>query len=313
MELVTGVTGQDGGYLAELLLAAGRRTVGLVMPGETLPPWVTALQSQGLGLAACDLAEPSNWRLLLRELKPERVYHCAAISVPQEAANNARVSQQVNVTSVEVLCDWLRREAHESRGLVMSSSAVFGGGADAPLSETSPLNPQGEYASQKVRVLELAREARGRGQYCACAIPFNHESARRPDSFVLPKICRAAARISRGLQNKVQLGALSPQRDWGYAPEYAQALQWMLEVPEPQELVLATGEAHSVQEAVELAFGLADLNWRECINSDNALLRRDDPQVTVGDPKRAFIELGWEARTRFQALVKLLFDAALAE
>ncbi len=313
MDLVTGITGQDGGYLAELLLAAGRRTVGLVMPGESMPAWVTELQGRGLGLAACDLAEPSALRQLLRELKPERVYHCAAISVPLEAAANTQRSQQVNVTSVEVLCDWLRREAHDARVLAVSSSTIFGSSSEGLFDETSPVQADGEYARQKARVRELATEARGRGLYCACAIPFNHESPRRPDSFVLPKVCRAAARISRGRQNGLELGALSPIRDWGYAPEYAQALQWMLDVPQPLELVLATGEAHSVQELVETAFGLAGLDWRAHVSSDSSLLRPLDPQSSVGNPRRAFVELGWEARTRFSELVGLIYAAALLE
>ncbi|MCC7479493.1 GDP-mannose 4,6-dehydratase [bacterium] len=313
MDLVTGVTGQDGGYLAELLLQSGRRTIGLVLPGEKLPAWVLELQARGLGLAACDLREPGEFRQLLRELKPERVFHCAAVSVPQQAARNAQVSQQINITSVEVLCDWLRREAAEARVLTVSSSAVFGPAVEGPCDESFASQPEGEYAQQKARVRQLAVETRARGLFCACAIPFNHESPRRPDSFVLPKVCRAAASISLGRQQSLELGALSPSRDWGYAPEYVQAMQWMLDVPEPHELVLATGEAHSVQELVELAFSLGGLNWKEHVSSDAGLIRPGDAQLSVGNPRRAYVELGWEARTKFEALVRLVFEQLRSE
>lgn len=312
MDLVTGVTGQDGGYLAAQLLAAGRRVVGLVMPGEALPPWVIELQAQGLGLSACDLADPSSFRHLLRELKPERVYHCAAVSVPRAAAADTRLSRLVNVTSVEVLCDWLRRDQHDARALVVSSSAVFASSPE-PQDESSPSLPLSEYGRQKTEVRQLAAEARGRGLFAACAIPFNHESPRRSDDFVLPKLCRAAARISLGLQHAVELGALSPRRDWGYAPEYTQAMQWMLEVAQPLELVLATGEAHSVGELAELAFAAAGLPAAEYLRSSSELLRGDDQSISVGKPRRAFMELGWEARTQLAELVALMVKAARSE
>jgi GDPmannose 4,6-dehydratase len=152
MDLVTGVSGQDGSFLAELLLAAGRRVIGLVPPGEIPPPWLPGIQQQGLGLHACDLADPVGFRHLLREFKPERVYHCAAVSLPAAAAAEPASSRVVNVTSAEVLCDWLRRDAHGSRLLLVSSSAVFGPCREGvPHCEDSPSLPQGEYARQKPR------------------------------------------------------------------------------------------------------------------------------------------------------------------
>lgn len=319
--LVSGVSGQDGSYLAESLIAKppeggdGRplRTIGIVRPGDPIPPYVAELQRRGLGLAACDIADSGAWRRLLRETAPQRVYHCAGLSVPGAVNADPRLAGQVNVASAVALLDWQAKDAHKARVLLVSSSSVFGRPAESPQNEDTPPAPIDEYGRQKQRLRELAREARDRGFFCACAIPFNHESPRHSEDFVLPKICRSAARIKLGRQELLRLGDLSARRDWGYAPEYAQGLRWFLEAQDPIEAILATGEAHSVGEALALAFARCGLDPDKQAAWDATLMRPNDFSASVGDAARAKRELGWSPKSRFADLVVLLVDAALAD
>lgn len=309
--LITGINGQDGSYLAEQLQAAGHAPAGLIPPHESVQPYLQDASGKPLyRLEHCDLAEPAELRKLLRALKPDRIFHLAAMSFPPLCEQQPELSRKINVTSVEVLCEWLHRDSPGSRALVCSSAAVFGA-QPAPHSESTAPAPGSEYGRQKQRVRELAQQARADGLYVACAIPFNHESERRPESFAFAKICRGAARIARGQQPSLELGNLDPVRDWGYAPEYAQAMSWMLEMPQPLELVLATGEGHSVRELVDAAFAAAGIEPAPYVRSDPGLLRGHDPGRSIGDPTRALEELNWEARTRFSALVQRLVQAQL--
>jgi len=312
--LITGISGQDGSYLAEQLLAEGHQLTGLIMPSEKLPPYIEQMRRVGgCELMHCDLADPAAFRHLLRTQRPQKVFHLAAVSQPAKCASDPATSRAINVTSVEVLCDWLRREQPSARVLVVSSSAIFGDTGLQPKGEQAPLYPQNEYGRQKQAVRQLAAQARAEGHYVACAIPFNHESERRPEDFVFAKVCHSAARIRCKLQERLTLGDTSPVRDWGYAPEYATAMRWMLDIDKPTELVLATGEGHSVAELVDAAFGYLGLDVHRYVMSDPALRRAGDPQHSVGDASRAWEELGWEAVTRFEALVQTLTDAALAQ
>jgi GDPmannose 4,6-dehydratase len=310
--LITGINGQDGSYLAEQLLAAGHQPTGLIPPHEPVQPYLLDAVGKPLyRLEHCDLAEPAQLRHLLRALKPDRVFHLAAISFPPHCEQNPELSRKVNVTSVEVLLEWLHRDSPASRALVCSSSAVFGS-SSAPLQESSPVQPGSEYGRQKQQVRELAAQARREGLFAACAIPFNHESERRPERFAFAKICVGAARIALGQQQYIELGNLDPVRDWGYAPEYVTAYTWMLDVTQPAELVIATGEGHTVSALVDAAFAEAGLAPEAYIRRDATLLRNHDPSVSVGNPARALEELNWEAGTKFHALVRRLVRAAVA-
>jgi GDPmannose 4,6-dehydratase len=307
------VTGQDGGYLAELLAAAGEHVLGLVHPHDTLPPHIVALQEQGrLTLVPCELADPAEFRHVLKEEQPGRVFHLAAQSQPLLCERDPLGSRQVNVVSCEVLVEWLRREQHDGRILLTSSAAVFGEAAAAPQNEATPSNPDSEYGRQKQLVRELAAAARKEGLFVACAIPFNHESERRSEDFVFAKVCNSVARIAQGRQLGLRLGSLSPRRDWGYAPEYVQALAWMLDIPQPQELVLGTGESHSVEELARLACSVAGLEYAEVVSADPVLVIEHAPGIAElrADAGLAWKELGWEAQTRFAELVERLVKAA---
>ncbi len=309
--LITGVTGQDGSYLAEQLATTNKRLVGTLHPHEAIPPYVAELQARGsLSLHMCDIGDTVAFRHLLRDVQPHRVFHLAAISTASETAANLEQSQRVNVASVEALVDWAKRDSPNSRTLVMSSASAFGT-APAPQSEDTPCSPADEYGRQKLRVRQIAADARRTGCFVACAIPFNHESPRRDDRFVFAKVCRAAASISRGLQQKLTLGNLEARRDWGYAPEYCAALLAMLDAPEPLELVLATGESRSVRELAAAAFARAGItDWEPHVDSDFMLHRAGDFDL-VGDASRALQAIGWLAQTRFAQLVELMVDSAL--
>jgi GDPmannose 4,6-dehydratase len=311
--LVTGVCGQDGSYLAEQLLTAGHEIVGVMAPGETIPPYVGALRESGAcELVACNLAAPADFRHLLRLRSPDRVFHLGAVSSPAACESHPSGSRRVNVASVEVLLDWQKRDMPEARLLVASSAAIFGMPRQSPQDETTPVNPLGEYARQKLAVREAAAAARKAGAFVSCVIPFNHESPRRPEQFVFAKICNSAVRIAKGEQKQIELGNLHSRRDWGYAQEYATAMAWMLDIDEPTELVLATGEAHSVQELAQAAFARVGLEAAKCIASNPALSLAEDPPELCGKPDKAWTELGWEAQTRFAALIDLMIGAAQA-
>jgi len=309
--MVTGVGGQDGSYLAEQLVAAGQQVIGVVHPHEPQPAYLDVLRTTGsCELVPSDLADPAAFRLLLRHHSPTRVYHMAAVANPRQCALKPELSRKVNVTSVDVLCDWVRRDMREARVLVVSSVAVFGK-APGPQNENTPAAPAGEYAQQKQAVREIAAAARGDGLFFACAIPFHHESPRRTEDYVFAKVCRAAARIARGEQRELSLGNTSARRDWGYAPEYATAMAWMLDVEAPHELVLATGESHSVNELVGAAFAAAGIDSGGCVHTDETLMRVDDALDLRGDASRAWQELDWEASTKFSMLVELMVKEAL--
>lgn len=311
--MITGVGGQDGSYLAEQLVAAGQQVIGVVHPQEPQPAYLDALRKTGsCELVPCDLADPAAFRLLLRHHSPARVYHLAAVANPRQCALKPELSHQVNVISVEVLNDWVRRDMRDARVLIVSSVAVFGKAPGPPQNESTPAAPAGEYALQKQAVRELAVAARRDGLFFACAIPFHHESPRRTEDYVFAKVCRAAVRIARGEQQELSLGNTSALRDWGYAPEYVTAMAWMLDVEAPHELVLATGESHSVDELVDAAFSAAGIDPGGCIHTDETLMRVDDPQELRGDASRAWDELGWEASTKFNVLVELMVRATLA-
>ena len=311
--LITGVDGQDGSYLAEQLLAAGERLVGMVEPGREPADYIKCLRDHGnCELTACDLREPAAFRQLLRRHMPEKVFHLAAISHPLACEADPRLSRSVNLTSIEVLLDWLRREQPEGRVLTVSSAAVFGNPRLAPQSEETPPAPNNEYARQKQEVRRMSAAAREAGLFVACAIPFNHESPRRTDDFVFAKVCRGVGRIRRGELDRLTLGNLGVLRDWGYAPEYAMAMAWMLDIDRPNELVLATGESHSVGELAAEACRLAGLDAQQVVVSDPALARAGDAAELRGDATRAWDELGWEAGTKFRDLVKLMVEAAEA-
>ncbi len=310
--LITGVSGQDGIYLAQQMLDQGEVVIGTVRPGSAPSREVLQLEQQrNCELTGIDMLNLAGLRGLLRQTMPKRVVHLAAASRPAACDADPIESRTVNISSTEVILDWLKRDNPQARVLLLSSSAIFGDPLEEPQNEQTARRPINEYGRQKLEVAQMAEQARQNGLFVSCAIPFNHESPRRSEDFVFAKIVNSAARIKLGQQKRLELGALNTRRDWGYAPEFVKAFIWMLEVDKPTELVLATGELHSVSELVDDVFRELGLDQHKYLRHSADLLRSGDPKEQVGDPSRAWTELGWEPQTKYGQLWRLMLEAAL--
>jgi GDPmannose 4,6-dehydratase len=314
---VTGVTGQDGSYLAELLVAEGTRVVGLARDvaaaraglGALSPELARALADGTLELVAGDLRDAASLARAVRAAAPDEVYNLAAQSHVGGAWSDPDLTRDVVARGVERLLAALDAEAPDARFLQASSAAMYGRTGGTPCDETTPFAPEGPYAEAKLAAHEATRTARARGRFAAAAILFNHESPRRPPACVTRKVTRAAARIAAGLERTVELGALGARRDWGAAWDHVAALPLIVRADEPSDFVVATGVAHSVEELCERAFAAVGLAWRDHVTSAAALLRPAEIDVLVGDPTRARERLGWRAGTTFEELVRIMVAA----
>ena len=316
--LITGVTGQDGSYLAELLLEKGYEVHGVIRRASTFntgridhlyrdphQPGTTFFTHYG------DLADPVVLTRLVHDLAPDEIYHLGAQS-------HVRVSFQIPEYTLDVsglgtlrMLEAIRDSGVQTRFYQASSSEVFGS-TPPPQSEDSAFEPRSPYAIAKATAHWTTvnyREAYG--LFAVNGILFNHESPRRGETFVIRKITRAAARIRAGLEEKLFLGNLDARRDWGYAPEYVEAMWRMLQLDEPDDFVIATGESHSVREAVEIAFARAGLDPADHVEIDTRYYRPTEVDDLRGDASKARRELGWEPKVGFQELVELIVDADL--
>jgi GDPmannose 4,6-dehydratase len=300
--LVTGIGGQDGFYLAELLNGHGYEVFG------------TALSSpEGLDerirLVDLELADA------IAELKPDETYHLASASFVPASWEDPVGTSTFAAASTAALLDALRRDHPEGRFLNPASAEIFGVPGTSPQTEETPIAPITPYGAGKAFAHFLTGAFRRRyGLHASSAILFNHESPRRPEQFVTRKVSRGAAAISLGLEQELRLGDLTASRDWGYAPDYVRAMWLMLQADEPDDFVVATGEAHTVQEFVTAAFEHVGLDWRDYVRYDESLSRgaSDSPEL-VGDPTKIRERLGWEPEVRFEELVHRLVDADLAD
>ncbi len=313
--LITGITGQDGSYLAELLLGKGYEVHGVVrrasLVSRTRLDELSALLDEEtnsrLHLHYGDLSDQTSLCKLVEWLHPEEVYNLAAQS-------HVRVSFEVPESTFDVtglgafrVLECVRRGAPDARVYQAGSSEMFGKNSNLQQNEATPFHPQSPYGIAKVFAHHTAvhyREAHS--MFVSNGILFNHESPRRGENFVTRKIAIAAARIAAGLEDEVQLGNLDAKRDWGYAPEYVEAMWRMLQYDKPGEFVVATGETHSVQEFLELAFQEVGLDYRNFVSHQGDLERPTDVDYLCGDASRAEKELGWTANLRFEGLVKLM-------
>jgi GDPmannose 4,6-dehydratase len=300
--LVTGIGGQDGSYLAELLLGHGYEVFG------------TTLSSTGRLDDRVQLVE-LEVGAAIRELRPDETYHLASASFVPASWEDPAGTAGFAATSVAELLDALRREHPEGRFLNAASAEMFGIPSETPQSEETPVAPVTPYGAGKAFAHFLTGAFRRQyGLHASSAILYNHESERRSEQFLTRKVSRGAAAISLGLEQELRLGDLSARRDWGYAPDYVRAMWLMLQADEPDDYVVATGEAHTVEEFVAAAFAHVGLDWRKHVRRDESLVRgASDSPALVGDPTKLRERLGWEPEVRFAELVRRMVDADIAE
>ena len=315
--LITGITGQDGSYLAELLLSKGYEVHGIVRRSSSfnrgrIDPIYSdpQLQSTKLFLHYGDLSEGSSLVRLLDKLGPEEIYNLAAQSHVRVSFDNPEYSTDVNATGTVRLLEAIRESGIKPRFYQASSSEMYGKVREVPQNELTPFYPRSPYAASKVYAYWITVNYREAYKLHATnGILFNHESHRRGESFVTRKITRAVAHIQAGLQEKLYLGNLDAKRDWGYAKEYVEAMWLMLQQEKPDDYVVATGETHSVREFLEEAFGHVDLDWKKYVAMDERYLRPSEVDLLLGDASKAKRQLGWAPKTKFSDLVKLMVDA----
>jgi GDPmannose 4,6-dehydratase len=318
--LITGISGQDGSYLAELLLEKGYEVHGLLRRSSSfntgrIDHLYQDPHESGVRLFTHygDLTDPVSLTHLLYRVQPDEIYHLGAQSHVRVSFDIPGYTFDATAAGTLRLLEAMREAGVESRFYQASSSEMFGAAAP-PQSESTPFHPRSPYAVAKVAgywAVVNYREAYG--LFASNGILFNHESPRRGETFVTRKITRAVARIKHGLQDKLYMGNLDAKRDWGYAPDYVDAMWRMLQQDEPDDFVVATGETHSVREFLEAAFTHAGLDWEEHVEIDPKYFRPSEVDVLLGDPSKAREQLGWEPTVTFDQLVQIMVDADIKE
>ncbi len=316
--LITGITGQDGSYLAELLLSKGYEVHGLIRRASTFNTQrIDHLYSDPhepgtrLLLHYGDLSDSSVLTNLLYEIRPDEVYHLGAQSHVGVSFDMPDYTGDVTGLGTVRLLEAIRRSRVKCRLCQASSSEMFGD-SPPPQSEQSFFRPRSPYAASKVYAHWMVANYReGYGLFTCNSIMFNHESPRRGETFVSRKITRGVSGILAGRQKKLFLGNLDARRDWGYAPEYVEGMWLMLQQDQPGDLVFGTGESHSVREFVEEAFGYVNLDWRHYVEIDPRYFRPTEVDFLQADPSEAKRRLGWEPRVTFRDLVRIMVDADL--
>ena len=310
--LVTGVTGQDGSYLAELLLQQGYEVLGMVRRSSTVNfERIEHFQDQ-ITIVSGDLMDHLSLVHLLHDYRPHEVYNLAAQSFVPTSWTQPVLTGDVSGLGVTRLLDAIRLVDPGIRFYQASSSEMFGKVRETPQSETTPFYPRSPYGVAKVYGHWITVNYReSYGLYACSGICFNHESPRRGHEFVTRKVCRAAARISAGLQQELRLGNLDSRRDWGYAPDFVRGMWLMLQQDEPDDYVLATGRTHSIRQLLEAAFGAVNLDYEAYVVQDPRFMRPAEVDLLVGDPTKAREKLGWQAETSFEELVQIMVAAEL--
>ncbi len=317
--LITGITGQDGSYLAELLLSKGYDVYGMIRRSSSFNTGRIDHLYQDphdadirLHLIYGDLNDASSLNQILRRVAPDEVYNLGAQSHVRVSFDVPEYTAEVTALGTVRLLEAIREEGIECRFYQASSSELYGKVAETPQSETTPFYPRSPYAAAKAYAYHITRNYReAYGMFACNGILFNHESPRRGETFVTRKITRAATRIKLGMQEKLFLGNLDAQRDWGYAGDYVDAMWRMLQAETADDYVIATGETHSVREFLEETFRLLDLDWKKCVEFDERYLRPAEVDLLLGDASRARKELGWKPKVGFRELVKMMVDSDL--
>lgn len=315
--LITGITGQDGSYIAELLLAKGYEVHGIIRRASTFntgridhlytDPHINGVR---LFLHYGDIADSTNLIKLLYRIQPDEIYHLAAQSHVRVSFDIPEYTGDVTGLGTIRILEAIRETGLKAKFYQASSSEMFGQAKEIPQRETTPFYPRSPYAVAKVYAYWVTVNYReSYGMFACNGILFNHESPRRGETFVTRKVSRSVARIRAGLEHELYLGNLESKRDWGYAKEYVEPIWLMLQQELPDDYVIATGETHSVRELVEEAFSYVGLDWRKYVKDDPRYYRPSEVDILIGDPTKAKKFLSWEAKTRFKGLVRLMVDA----
>jgi len=315
--LITGITGQDGSYLAELLLTKGYEVHGIIRRASTfntgrLEPIYSDphdLKSR-LFLHYGDLSDGSGLARLMGNIQPDEVYNLAAQSHVRVSFDAAEYTADVTATGAVRLLESIRQTGITPRFYQASSSEMFGLVQQVPQNEKTPFYPRSPYGCAKVYAYWITVNYReSYNLHANNGILFNHESPRRGETFVTRKITRAVAHIKAGLQDKLYLGNLDSKRDWGFAKEYVEAMWLMLQQPKPDDYVVATGETHSIREFLDVAFGHVGLDWHKHVDIDPRYFRPAEVDLLIGDASKARRQLNWEPKTKFADLARLMVDA----
>jgi GDPmannose 4,6-dehydratase len=307
---ITGITGQDGSYLAEILLEKGYEVFGMVRRSSSFNTARIDHIFGDIELVFGDLSDGSVLNQLMRTIRPDEVYNLGAQSHVRVSFDIPEYTADTDAMGTLRLLDAIREEGVQARFYQASSSEMFGQAREIPQTEETPFHPRSPYGVSKVFSYWITRNYReAYGMFAVNGILFNHESPRRGPTFVTRKITRAVGAILRGEQSELRLGNLEAKRDWGYAKEYMEGAWKMLQVDAADDFVLATGETHSVAEFLAEAFGHADLDWRDYVQIDERYYRPSEVDVLIGDYSKAKAKLGWEPSVRFKELVHMMVDA----
>ncbi|HEY6149947.1 MAG TPA: GDP-mannose 4,6-dehydratase [Gaiellaceae bacterium] len=310
--LITGITGQDGSYLAELLLEKGYEVFGMTRRASTENVERIGHLVDRLTLLQGDLLDPPSLDAAIREARPNEVYNLAAQSFVPTSWNQPVLTAEFTAVGVTRMLEAIRAVDPSIRFYQASSSEMFGKVREVPQTELTPFHPRSPYGVAKVYGHYITVNYReSYDLFAVSGILFNHESPRRGLEFVTRKITDGVARIKLGLAENLALGTLDSERDWGFAGDYVEAMWLMLQQDEPSDYVVATGETHFVREFVELAFERAGLDWEQYVVQDERFMRPAEVDQLIGDPSKAKEQLGWQPRTSFRELVEMMVDADL--
>ncbi len=311
--LITGITGQDGSHLAELLLDKGYEVVGMVRRSSTVNFERIAHIQDKITFAPADLLDEGSMINVLREHRPDEVYNLAAQSFVQTSWGQPVLTGETTALGVTRLLEAVRLIDPDIRFYQASSSEMFGKVQEVPQTEATPLYPRSPYGVAKVYGHWITVNYRESYDLFACSgILFNHEGPRRGLEFLPRKVSHTVAQIKSGMVDELRLGNLDAKRDWGYAGDYVEAMWLMLQQDQPDDYVISTGETHEVREFCELAFGHAGLDWEKYVVQDERFMRPAEVDLLVGNPAKAREVLGWKPKTPFKDLVEMMVDADLA-
>jgi GDPmannose 4,6-dehydratase len=314
--LITGITGQDGSYLAELLLTKGYEVHGIIRRASTfnthrLEPLYhdDSVPTDNMHMHYGDLSDASGLARLIARVEPDEIYNLAAQSHVRVSFDAPEYTTDIDATGTLRLLEAIREEGINTRFYQASSSEMYGKVQEVPQTEKTPFYPRSPYACAKVFSYWITVNYReSYGMHASNGILFNHESPRRGETFVTRKITRAVSYIKKGLQEKLYLGNLDSKRDWGYAKEYVEAMWLMLQQEQGDDYVVATNETHTVREFLEVAFGHVGLNYQDYVEIDPRYFRPAEVDLLIGDPKKCEEKLGWVPTTKFEDLTKMMVD-----